>query len=272
MSRSRPPPPAGAALDRGRRRSARRTGRAPVPACSASTGTIWPVHPTRAEFDGVPCFPSPRCAARCPGRRVPRRQPPCDGDGNDESRRIGAGGAVCYGSGFAEAGDDGRRCRRDPRRRRRRRCPSSARTATATSTRSTSRALARRARLPATRPGRGDRRPERQRRAEPHVPAARSAARLHGHGRQSGRRRDRGLPRGVARRRAGDGGRHVPRGQCATPQRFGAALVRAAAQGVPVVALAHRAIGMPALGSPPRTRLRSPGTRPRTPRCSSATA
>ena len=122
-------------------------------------GAIWPVHPSRAELDGVPCFPSLDALPGVPDAvflgvnrhaTVAAMTQPC--------RRSDAGGAVCYGSGFAEAGEDGAalqralvaaaggdavpraellRLREHVRRRR---------------------ALARRARLPTTRPGRGDRR------------------------------------------------------------------------------------------------------------------
>jgi acetate---CoA ligase (ADP-forming) len=68
-------------------------------------GAIWPVHPTRADIAGVPCFPSLEALPGVPdsvflgvNRHV-----------TIQSMRIlaqtGAGGAVCYGSGFAESGD-----------------------------------------------------------------------------------------------------------------------------------------------------------------------
>ncbi|MDO8364255.1 MAG: acetate--CoA ligase family protein [Actinomycetota bacterium] len=69
-------------------------------------GPIWPVHPTRPHLAGVPCLPS---LADLPG--VPdavffgvNRHATIEGVG--AASRMGVGGAVCYGSGFAETGDD----------------------------------------------------------------------------------------------------------------------------------------------------------------------
>lgn len=68
-------------------------------------GEIWPVHPKRTELGGVACVPS---LADLPG--VPdavflgvNRHLTVDAMATLSS--IGAGGAVCYGSGFAETGD-----------------------------------------------------------------------------------------------------------------------------------------------------------------------
>ncbi len=69
-------------------------------------GDIWPVHPTRADLGGIPCH---RSLADLPG--VPdavflgvNRHTTIDA--MRTLAAMGAGGAVCYGSGFAESGDD----------------------------------------------------------------------------------------------------------------------------------------------------------------------
>jgi acyl-CoA synthetase (NDP forming) len=69
-------------------------------------GPIWPVHPTRSHLAGVPCLPS---LADLPG--VPDAVfLGVNRHATIESIRtvsdLGAGGAVCYGSGFGETGDE----------------------------------------------------------------------------------------------------------------------------------------------------------------------
>jgi acetyl-CoA synthetase len=69
-------------------------------------GAIWPVHPTRSHLAGVPCLPS---LADLPG--VPDAVfLGVNRHATIESIRtvsdLGAGGAVCYGSGFGETGDE----------------------------------------------------------------------------------------------------------------------------------------------------------------------
>lgn len=70
-------------------------------------GEIWPVNPNRDELAGIPCFAS---AAELPGAPdasfigVPRRAAI---EVIAELSALGAGGAVCYTSGFAEIGGDG---------------------------------------------------------------------------------------------------------------------------------------------------------------------
>lgn len=76
-------------------------------------GEIWPVHPTRDQMGGVPCFPD---LARLPG--VPDAA--FVAVNRDvtvsvvaELARLGCGGVVCHASGFAEAGEHGTRLERD---------------------------------------------------------------------------------------------------------------------------------------------------------------
>ena len=70
-------------------------------------GEIWPVNPGRDELTGIPCFAS---VAELPGVPdasfigVPRQAAI---DVISELSARGAGGAVCYTSGFAEIGGDG---------------------------------------------------------------------------------------------------------------------------------------------------------------------
>lgn len=71
------------------------------------TGAIWPVHPTRTEMEGLPCYAS---VADLPGApdaafiAVPA-QATVEVVGQLAAR--GCGGAICYASGFAEVGPEG---------------------------------------------------------------------------------------------------------------------------------------------------------------------
>lgn len=70
-------------------------------------GQIWPVHPTRKEMEGLPCFASVDALPEAPDASfvaVPRHATV------DIVRQLaarGSGGAICYASGFAEVGGDG---------------------------------------------------------------------------------------------------------------------------------------------------------------------
>jgi len=70
-------------------------------------GEIWPVHPTRASMEGLPCFAD---VASLPGApdatfvAVPNKGTV---DVVRELAARGAGGAICYASGFAEVGGEG---------------------------------------------------------------------------------------------------------------------------------------------------------------------
>ncbi|MEO6626849.1 MAG: acetate--CoA ligase family protein [Burkholderiaceae bacterium] len=70
-------------------------------------GDIWPVHPRHAALEGLPCFPDVASLPAAPDASfiaVPR-------EGSVEVVRQlaarGAGGAICYASGFAEVGGMG---------------------------------------------------------------------------------------------------------------------------------------------------------------------
>ena len=70
-------------------------------------GDIWPVNPGRAELGGRRCYPDVDALPEAPDASfiaVPR-EATIDMVGALSAR--GAGGAVCYASGFAEAGDEG---------------------------------------------------------------------------------------------------------------------------------------------------------------------
>ena len=70
-------------------------------------GPIWPVHPTRPEMEGLPCFASVEALPEAPDASfvaVPRHATV------NIVRQLaarGSGGAICYASGFAEVGGDG---------------------------------------------------------------------------------------------------------------------------------------------------------------------
>ena len=69
-------------------------------------GPIWPVHPKRADLAGVPCVPSLHDLPGVPDAVFLGVNRLATVEAMGLLSRIGAGGAVCYGSGFAEAGDD----------------------------------------------------------------------------------------------------------------------------------------------------------------------
>lgn len=71
------------------------------------TGDIWPVHPTRTHMDGLPCFAS---VANLPGAPDAAFVAVPNIATVEVVRQLaarGAGGAICYASGFAEVGGDG---------------------------------------------------------------------------------------------------------------------------------------------------------------------
>ncbi len=71
-------------------------------------GEIWPVHPTREQLGGRPCFSSIGALPAGPDAAfiaVPRGTTV---DVVDELAARGAGGCVCYAAGFAELGAEGR--------------------------------------------------------------------------------------------------------------------------------------------------------------------
>jgi acyl-CoA synthetase (NDP forming) len=69
-------------------------------------GPIWPVHPKRSHLAGVPCLPSLDDLPGVPDAVFLGVNRHATIEAMRSLRRIGAGGAVCYGSGFGETGDD----------------------------------------------------------------------------------------------------------------------------------------------------------------------
>ena len=68
-------------------------------------GPIWPVHPKRGVLAGVPCVPSIDALPEVPDAVFLGVNRHATVEAMAMLRSIGAGGAVCYGSGFAETGD-----------------------------------------------------------------------------------------------------------------------------------------------------------------------
>ncbi len=68
-------------------------------------GPIWPVNPKRAELAGVACVPSLDALPAVPDAVFLGVNRHATVEAMATLRSIGAGGAVCYGSGFAETGD-----------------------------------------------------------------------------------------------------------------------------------------------------------------------
>ncbi|MEY3582239.1 MAG: hypothetical protein RLZ02_1192 [Actinomycetota bacterium] len=69
------------------------------------TGNIWPVHPTKKEMHGVACFPSLADLPGVPDAAFVAVNRHLTLDAISQLSAMGAGGAVCYASGFAESGD-----------------------------------------------------------------------------------------------------------------------------------------------------------------------
>jgi acyl-CoA synthetase (NDP forming) len=69
------------------------------------TGKIWPVHPTKKEMHGIACFPSLADLPGVPDAAFVAVNRHLTLDAISQLSAIGAGGAVCYASGFAESGD-----------------------------------------------------------------------------------------------------------------------------------------------------------------------
>jgi acyl-CoA synthetase (NDP forming) len=68
-------------------------------------GALWPIHPTRREIAGVPCLPSIDALPAVPDAAFVGVNRNATIDAVRDFAALGAGGAVCYGSGFAESGD-----------------------------------------------------------------------------------------------------------------------------------------------------------------------
>ena len=76
-------------------------------------GDLWPVHPTRALLDGIPCLPTLDDLPGVPDAALVAVNRYATVDVVGRLAAMGAGAAVCYASGFAEAGDDGRALQQD---------------------------------------------------------------------------------------------------------------------------------------------------------------
>ncbi len=70
-------------------------------------GPIWPVHPKREEMHGIPCIPSIEDLPEPPDATFIGVNRHLTVEAVAALSRMGAGGAVCFASGFAEA-EDGR--------------------------------------------------------------------------------------------------------------------------------------------------------------------
>ncbi len=70
-------------------------------------GPIWPVHPKRIEMAGVACLPTVDALPEVPDAVFLGVNRYATVEAMAALRSIGAGGAVCYGSGFAESGEAG---------------------------------------------------------------------------------------------------------------------------------------------------------------------
>jgi len=68
-------------------------------------GPIWPVHPTRAQLGGIDCVPSLDDLPGVPDAVFLGVNRHATIASTRIAGRIGVGGIVCYGSGFAETGD-----------------------------------------------------------------------------------------------------------------------------------------------------------------------
>ena len=69
------------------------------------TGKIWPVHPSKKEMHGVPCYASLADLPGVPDAAFVAVNRHLTLDAISQLSAMGAGGAVCYASGFAESGD-----------------------------------------------------------------------------------------------------------------------------------------------------------------------
>ncbi len=68
-------------------------------------GPIWPVHPKRADLAGIPCLPTLDDLPGIPDAIFLGVNRHATIEAMRAASRLGAGGVVCYGSGFAETGD-----------------------------------------------------------------------------------------------------------------------------------------------------------------------
>lgn len=76
-------------------------------------GDMWPVHPNRDQLEGLPCFGAVSELPAAPDASFIGVGPETTIDLVRDLAAIGAGGAVCYAAGFAEAGEQGIRRQRE---------------------------------------------------------------------------------------------------------------------------------------------------------------
>ncbi|MFQ6006857.1 MAG: acetate--CoA ligase family protein [Woeseia sp.] len=72
-------------------------------------GEVWAVNPKRRELNGVPCFDTVADLPAAPDASFLGTPPAASVEIIRDLAAIGAGGAVCYAAGFAEAGAEGAR-------------------------------------------------------------------------------------------------------------------------------------------------------------------
>jgi acetyl-CoA synthetase len=77
------------------------------------TGTIWPVHPTRSEMEGLPCYPDVAALPAAPDAAFVAVPAQATVEVVRALSARGAGGAICYASGFAEVGEAGAELQRE---------------------------------------------------------------------------------------------------------------------------------------------------------------
>jgi acetyl-CoA synthetase len=71
------------------------------------TGSIWPVHPTRNALEGLPCFADVAALPAAPDAAFVAVPALASVEVVRQLAARGAGGAICYASGFAEIGGEG---------------------------------------------------------------------------------------------------------------------------------------------------------------------
>jgi acyl-CoA synthetase (NDP forming) len=70
-------------------------------------GDLWPVHPSRSEMAGLPCYPSVAALPAAPDAAFIAVPSQATVQVVGQLAQQGAGGAICYASGFAEIGGEG---------------------------------------------------------------------------------------------------------------------------------------------------------------------
>ncbi len=68
-------------------------------------GPVWPVHPTREQIAGVPCYPALADLPAAPDATFIGVNRHATLDVVAELAAMGAGGAICFASGWREAGE-----------------------------------------------------------------------------------------------------------------------------------------------------------------------